>query len=244
MDEAQYGRWLAFRSQTNVSADHHIGALCAMAAYSIGMRPVVAAIDPTLAGEAAAKAGLRLAQLDPNNPDIASWFNRSYDALNMDDPRHQRERIATGLLDGRTFSLIALRSSVPSIKAEREERASTAFCAAYSLAKTLRHGLLRDPYETMLSRHWATHESMRTEGSVVKASIIALRGITQALASRPKQTNFKSGTRASALKEHASFVVKQSTMNGAALVLGLTRPGKSIQRLNRARKRLADHMLC
>ncbi len=237
-------REYALRSQTDVTSNPELGFKYAETAYKMGLENEVTATDPTLAGEAAAKAGFRMAQLpDPVKAEVAAWFERSYKALSDENPRSQREQIATGLLEGRAFALLALRTSIPEEKHQRSIKASDAFAKAHGLAAVLRTGLLRDPYETMLNRHRATHEAVQPDGSTLEASKIALGGIALALLSRPERVNSSVSGLPSAGSRHAKFVSKQIAMNCLAFVLAATRPLSGISAIDGVRRKFALHLL-
>lgn len=240
-------RELAYLSQTDVTADPVLGFSYARRAWLGALHPYVSTQDPTLAGEAAAKAGFRRAQSQPGSPEeVAIWFDRSYKALAGEDRVNTRERIATGLLDGRAFAFTALKTKVGKEIILRENRATRAFMQAELEAKSLRtpNTILRDPYETMLSRHWATHEAVRQGGSARLASRIAIGGIGRALLSTPEHANKPPRAKLATVKEHIQFIAKQSVANTLALGLALSKPlEKKSQSIAAKRRNTALRML-
>ncbi|MGH7237192.1 MAG: hypothetical protein ACREGF_01510 [Candidatus Saccharimonadales bacterium] len=101
-------------SQTNVTAEPADGLQFAAAAYYKGRQPEAKISDPTAAGEAAAKAGLRAVQLNAPLSDVTDWFDRSYEALGNETLPEKRERVATHLLEGRSLALSLVRDDQPS----------------------------------------------------------------------------------------------------------------------------------
>jgi hypothetical protein len=231
-------RELARLSQTDVTSDPQLGLQYAAAAYDAGLRPEIAAADPTLAGEAAAKAGFRAAQADLSLAQTGHWFMRSYEQLDdsaSPDIAKRRERIATLALEGRSWGLRLLRHAIS--EPQLAGGGSAAFASGEDLLQEQhQRGKRWDPYGTMLARHRATFEA--EFGSAPLAAKVASQGLWRALRARQETANSPAGP-----LKHAKFVGKQLLMNTAALSLAVSRPLNVLPKGKGLRRQLALKLL-
>lgn len=220
-------RELAALSQLDRTPDHTQALKYAAAAYLGGLGSKT---DPTIAGEAAAKAGLRGALADKAKAFSDEWFISSYGALDSLYPQPtipprtiERERAATYLLHGRALGIYALRTTDADEASQLRKEASGKFVQGDKIIHD--QHVFRDPwdrYATMLSRHWAVNEALR--GKPLHALTIAARGVTQAIRANQEIAGFEpTPEEASA---HKDFVSKHVSANLAAAALILTRGQK------------------
>ncbi len=253
-------RDLLHKSQTNITPDAYQGLAFAAAAYDMASEQPTRTDDPTAAGEAAAKAGFRTAQAEGSFLSISQWFLRSHESLDTinspikgsprcdDSQRIARERIATYLLEGRSFALLAAQTPpnyppTQELYAAAPLRARRAFMMGEKLVQTLHEPHKSwDSYATMLSKHQATFEAMHSADSGGDASRIALRGIYRALLAQ-RQNPAPHETRWQSYREHARFVGKQASIGLVALGLAITKPLEKHTRIQDVRRRIALKIL-
>lgn len=232
--ENKIPRELARYSQTDVTADHSLGYQYAIAAHEAGLNPEVRESDPTLAGEAAAKAGLRGEQAGKKPEIVDAWFRASHKLLAGESETMGRERVVTYLLEGRA---LALRQLGGAAAEGTSERASKSFRSGeVLLVEQHWRGEKWDRYGTMLSRHRGTHEAM--SGDAVMAASIAFGGIWRSIRSDYEKANVSSS-----LVGHILFVGKQAIFNFANLPLAATRKAENISVVQKTRLRVARRML-
>ncbi len=231
-------------SQTDQTPDPGLGLVYAIAAYEKAQDHTVAALDPTAAGEAAAKAGFRTAQNGQPFQDFSRWFDRSLgslrdDGLNTHNSRFLRERIATHLLYGRSVSLSLLKGTFGPVAQPRDMvvMGRTQFGLGEDILKRQhKRGHSWDPYATMLARHWATHEAV--SGSAFDGAKLATRGIWRAVRSSQETANTPRNP-----LQHGKFIVKQTVNNAAAGALAATQPLDRLPVVKKLRHRMALALL-
>ena len=238
-------RQLLELSQTNVTSDAKAGLRYAAAAYDKALEPEESSLDPTAAGEAAAKAYFRCEQLSRPREVAETWLERSLQALDVDEPSFQRQLVATLILAGRGHTLRWLKYGDGD--SQLQDAAINDFAKAASTLRGLGTTVATDPYATMLDRTRATSEAVLQNGDALMASRIALRGIGRAVRSQRSVVAPAESIAAAKGRQHARFVGKQVTLNAAALVLAATKPLEKVGRIHKAvedkRHRLAIRLL-
>ncbi|HSW36962.1 MAG TPA: hypothetical protein VLG37_01175 [Candidatus Saccharimonadales bacterium] len=225
-------RHLLYLSQTDVTKDPDLGLQYAVAAYDKALQPEVAASDPTAAGEAAAKAGFRSEQLNYAANVVSKWFERSHEALQADDPKTKRERVATYILEGRAWGLDVLKGSG---NRELLDRALLAFFLGEQIVQEQHHGGIFDwdPYAAMLKCHDATFEAMFGKGR--RAARFAISAMGRSLTALPENANTPNqlATIPRMTKKDIKFNSKHTLIGLAALFLAVTKKINFAQPLRR-----------
>jgi len=249
----QSTRALLHQSQTNITGDAWQGLAFAAAAFDKAIEEFQEdpRQDPTAAGEAAAKAGLRSEQLGESEETVTRWFDYSYHALDDAEnevfyrtPLIRRERVATQILHGRALGYRAVKSERLRLDLIRE--AGEIFGRAEHEITGQRMvrwfgGGRWDRYGTMLAVHRAANESRHPDSTRRRAVGIAAVAAWRAV--RAKRENVSEPIPADARKEHRDFVIKH--LKGAALAgaLGLVQPRSDDTKFDKLHKKLVGKIL-
>jgi hypothetical protein len=218
-------------TQSNVTPDPDTALEIAKVAYS-------RADNPIEKSTAARQAGFRAEQAGDPPEAVSTWFEKSREALELDQSletserrKRARELIATHLLAGRAFALRVERSE------ERDSslvgEATAEFTGGQAIVRQQHKlGNRWDRFGTMLSRHWSAHEAMN--GKATTALKLAFSGMWRAVRAD------KEGVPE---KDHFRFVAKHVGANALAAVLAGSQPLAQRPKVAEKRHRLALKLL-
>jgi hypothetical protein len=224
----QPARELARQSQTNQTPDPEIGLQYAAAAYHKGSWPEVAAEDPTVAGEAAIKAALRIVQGGDDVEAAYPWIEAAFDSLQGRDLRSRRELAMARFVGARTFFIARLgpQRKLPA-GCDEDTIRSWLTDADEELRRQHVHGHPWDRYGTMLCRVYATFEAIEgcdNDGEVGRS--IAAEGMIRAEnANREGQP----------ISEHLEFVNRYYRLNRRADRLAMSKPHEADREIQSGR---------
>ncbi|MDB5166700.1 MAG: hypothetical protein JWM37_772 [Candidatus Saccharibacteria bacterium] len=201
--------------------------------------------DPTLPAEITAKMGHRTARAGYPVEVVRDVFTDSHELLDSTQPAHERERVATYLLQGRTFGWLALNGKHEVEAPQLVRDATIAFATGAVLLRKLEAEghTENDPYGVMLTRHRVTHESVAGIMPPKRVRKLALSGLKAALASRPENANTPEAAPSRFSPKHLKFVGKQAISHLANLPLVATMRYDHIPAVAQRRRQYAARML-
>jgi hypothetical protein len=228
-------RELARLIQTDQTENHEEALSYAAAAYHKGSWPEVAAKDPTVAGEAAIKAGLRIVQNGGDFKAARPWIEAAFGHLQGDDDRSSRERAMARFVGARTLLIISLDPErVLPVDRNGPVMRSWFEQSERELKRQHTRGEPWDRYGTMACRSYATFEAIYGSDNGELASKIAIDGMRRAT---------DADNEGESAKDHEDFVEKYYELNKEAYGLALSKTLENDPEIHARRLRTARQLV-